>query len=228
MSGKLVIIGTPVGNLEDFSIRSIKALKEAGLILAEDTRRTIVLLNHYEIGKKELISFSQQKERMKSDNIVQRLISGENIALVSDAGMPCISDPGALLVDKCHKNGIEVDVIPGPSAVTIAYSASGWSGAFIFEGFLGRDKKLRRYLRTIKEEKRNIIFYESPFRLIKCLKDILEILDDREVFVAREMTKLHQEFFRGKCSQALEHFKGEIKGEITVIIRGVINDGEVC
>lgn len=228
MSGKLVIIGTPVGNLEDFSIRAIKALKEADLVLAEDTRRTIMLLNHYEIGRKELISFSQQKERMKSDHVLQRLISGENIAMVSDAGMPCISDPGALLVDKCHQNGVEVDIIPGPSAVTIAYSASGLSGSFIFEGFLGRDKKLRRYLRTITEEKRHIIFYESPFRLIKCLKDILFILGDREVFIAREMTKIHQEFFRGKCSQALEHFAGDIKGEITVIIKGVVNDGEVC
>jgi len=220
MSGKLTVVGTPIGHFGDCSQRVLEALKEANTILAEDTRRTIQLLNHFELGKKDLISFSQQKERFKTDGIIEKLKSGEVIALVSDAGMPTVSDPGSLLIAACHKNGIEIDVIPGPSALTVAYAASGFSGPFIFEGFLGRDKKLRRYLRTIKDEKRNVIFYESPFRLCKCLKEILTILGDREVFIAREMTKMHQEYYRGTCTDALEKYQGEVKGEITVIIRG--------
>ncbi len=220
MSGKLVIVGTPIGNFGDCSTRVLEALKESNTILAEDTRRTVTLLNHFQLGKKELISFSQQKERFKTEGIIEKLKANQQIALVSDAGMPTVSDPGSLLIAACHENGIDIDVIPGPSALTVAYAASGFSGPFIFEGFLGRDKKLRRYLRTIKEEKRNIIFYESPFRLVKCLNEILAILGDREVFIAREMTKIYQEFYRGKCSEALQQFQGEIKGEITVIIRG--------
>jgi len=220
MSGKLIVVGTPIGHFGDCSQRILEALKDSDIILAEDTRRTIPLLNHFELGKKELISFSQQKERFKTDGIIEKLKSGEVIALVSDAGMPTVSDPGSLLIAACHKNGIEIDVIPGPSALTVAYAASGFSGPFIFEGFLGRDKKLRRYLRTIKDEKRNVIFYESPFRLCKCLKEILTILGDREVFIAREMTKMHQEYYRGTCTDALEKYQGEVKGEITVIIRG--------
>jgi len=220
MTGKLTVIGTPIGNFGDCSQRVLGSLKEANIILAEDTRRTVVLLNHFQLGKKQMISFSQQKERLKTAPIIQQLQSGHSITLVSDAGMPGVSDPGAYLIDACHKNGIEVDVIPGPSAVTVAYTASGFNGAFIFEGFLGRDKKLRRYLRTIKEEKRHIIFYESPFRLIKCLNNIMNILGDREIFIAREMTKIHQEFFRGTCSQAITKYENEVKGELTVIIKG--------
>ncbi|MFP4461022.1 MAG: 16S rRNA (cytidine(1402)-2'-O)-methyltransferase [Thermotogota bacterium] len=220
MKGQLIIIGTPIGNLSDCSPRVLESLKASDSILAEDTRRTITLLNHFQIGKKNLISFSQQKERQKTEQIIQQLKDGNSFALVTDAGMPSVSDPGAFLIEACHKNGIEVDVIPGPCALTVAYAASGFTGPFIFDGFLGRDKKLRRYLRTIKEEKRNIIFYESPYRLIKCINEIMNILGDRELFIAREMTKMHQEFFRGKCSQALLKFKDEIKGELTVIIKG--------
>src|SRR6056297_1519376 len=220
MNGRLIIVGTPIGNLIDCSERVLETLKTSDTILAEDTRRTITLLNHFQLGKKELISFSQQKEKVKTDQVIQQLRSGKTMVLVSDAGMPCISDPGAYLIDACHDNGIVIDVVPGPSALTVAYAASGFSGPFIFEGFLGRDKKLRRYLRTIKDEKRNVIFYESPFRLCKCLKEILTILGDREVFIAREMTKMHQEYYRGTCTDALEKYQGEVKGEITVIIRG--------
>ncbi|HPF16277.1 MAG TPA: 16S rRNA (cytidine(1402)-2'-O)-methyltransferase [Thermotogota bacterium] len=220
MSGQLTIVGTPIGNFGDCSPRALESLKNADTILAEDTRRTMVLLNHFQLGKKELISFSQQKERLKSEMIIEKLKTGQQIALVSDAGMPCVSDPGSFLVEACYDHGIDVEVIPGPSAFVLAYAASGFGGSFIFEGFLGRDKKLRRYLRTLIGEKRHVIFYESPFRLNKCLSDILNILGDREVFVAREMTKMHQEFFRGKCSQALIKFSDEIKGELTVIIRG--------
>ncbi len=227
MSGQLTIIGTPIGHFGDCSPRVLEALKNSDTILAEDTRRTMVLLNHFQLGKKELISFSQQKERTKSAMIIEKLKSGEQVALVSDAGMPCVSDPGSYLVEACYAHEIDVDVIPGPSAFVLAYAASGFGGSFIFEGFLGRDKKLRRYLRTLIGEKRNVIFYESPFRLNKCLTDIFNILGDREIFIAREMTKLHQEFYRGKCSQALMKFKDEVKGELTVIIRGDVNNGEV-
>jgi 16S rRNA (cytidine1402-2'-O)-methyltransferase len=220
MSGKLVVAGTPIGNMEDCTPRVIDALKSCDFILAEDTRRTIQLLNMLAIGKKEIISFSQQKERLKAEHIIPRLKGGENGVIVSDAGMPCVSDPGSYIISLCHENGIEVDVLPGPSAVTVAYAASGFGGSFIFEGFVGRDKKFRRFLRTITEEKRNIIFYESPYRLNKCLKDVFDILGNREIFVAREMTKLHQEYFRGSCEAAMEHFEGEVKGEVTVIIRG--------
>jgi 16S rRNA (cytidine1402-2'-O)-methyltransferase len=157
---------------------------------------------------------------MKAEHIVPRIKGGENAVIVSDAGMPCVSDPGSYIITLCHENEIEVDVLPGPSAVTVAYAASGFGGSFIFEGFVGRDKKFRRFIRSIIEEKRNIIFYESPFRLNKALKDIYNILGNREIFVAREMTKRHQEYFRGTCEEAMEHFKGEVKGEITVIIRG--------
>ncbi|HOO33770.1 MAG TPA: 16S rRNA (cytidine(1402)-2'-O)-methyltransferase [Thermotogota bacterium] len=225
MNGKLIVAGTPIGNMEDCTVRVVNALKTCDFILAEDTRRTIQLLNMLEIGKKEIISFSQQKERLKAEQIIPRIKNGEKAVIVSDAGMPCVSDPGSYIISLCHKNDIEVDVLPGPSAVTVAYAASGFGGSFIFEGFVGRDKKFRRFIRSVAEEKRNIIFYESPFRLNKCLKDIFEILGNREIFVAREMTKIHQEYFRGTCEEAIEYFKGEVKGELTVIIRGAEQDG---
>jgi len=219
-AGKLIVAGTPVGNLEDMTQRAKKALEEADFILAEDTRRSIKLLNHYAIGKKELISFSQQKERQKTDGIIERIRQGEIACIVSDAGMPCVSDPGSFIVNECYNNDIKVDVIPGPSAFVLAYAASGFSGSFIFEGFIGRDKKFRRFLRKNIEESRHIIFYESPYRLKKVLTDIKAILEERDVFIAREMTKMHQEFFRGSVSDAIAHFNGEVKGEITVIIKG--------
>jgi len=225
-SGNLSLVGTPIGNLEDITLRAIKTIKESDFILAEDTRRTITLLNGLDMGKKEIISFSQQKMLSKTEGILTRIKNGEKAVLVTDAGMPVVSDPGSYIVQRCHEEGIEIDVIPGPSAPICAYAASGFNGSFIFEGFLGRDKKLRRYLRTITEERRMVIFFESPFRLLKTLADILDILGNREVFIAREMTKIHQEFFRGTVQEAIEHFSSsEVKGEITVVLKGVEKDG---
>lgn len=218
--GKLFVVGTPIGNLGDISPRAVETLKNCDIILAEDTRRTIVLLNCFEIGKKELISFSQQKSRYKTDSVINLLKSGKKIALVSDCGMPVISDPGSELLEKCYNEKINVEVIPGPSAVTSAYAVCGFSGPFIFYGFLPRDKKLRRFLRDNIEETKNMIFFDSPFRFAKTLKEMLNILGDRKIFVAREMTKLHQEFFKGKLSDAIEYFGEEILGEITAVLKG--------
>ncbi|PLV59409.1 16S rRNA (cytidine(1402)-2'-O)-methyltransferase [Thermotoga sp. KOL6] len=219
--GKLIILGTPIGNLEDITIRALKTLKEVDLILAEDTRRTMILLNKYKI-KKPLVSFNERNSKRRIKQIIPLLKEGKNVALVSDAGMPVISDPGFNLIEECWKEGIMVDVVPGPSALTSAVAVSGFPGSkFIFEGFLPRGKNRRRLLRTLRDEKRPVVFFESPERLVATLRDILEILGDREIFIAREMTKIHQEFFRGKVSEAIEYFeKKKPLGEITVVLSG--------
>ncbi|MDK2885554.1 MAG: rRNA (cytidine1402-2-O)-methyltransferase [Thermosipho sp. (in: thermotogales)] len=221
MQGKLILIGTPIGNIEDISLRALKVLKEVDLILSEDTRRTLKLLNYYSISK-PIDSFNEHSSMKKKEKILERLKNGEKIAYVSDAGMPVISDPGTDLVNMCHENDIEVDIIPGPSAVLTALAASGYYGnRFLFLGFMPRDKKRRRLLRKIKEgiELTDIfIFFESPERLIKTLKDILNIVGDIEIFVARELTKKFQEFFKGFVSEAIEYFENGVKGEITVIL----------
>ena len=214
-------MGTPIGNLEDITIRALKTLRNVDLILAEDTRRTVILLNKYRI-KKPLLSFNEKNSKRRIKEVLPLLKEGKAVALVSDAGMPVISDPGHNLIEECWKNGVEVDVVPGASALTSAVAVSGFPGSkFIFEGFLPRGKNRRRLLRTLKEERRPVVFFESPERLISTLKDILEILGDREIFIAREMTKMHQEFFRGKVSEAIKHFeKKKTLGEITVILSG--------
>jgi len=214
-------VGTPIGNLEDITIRALKTLRNVDLILAEDTRRTVILLNKYRI-KKPLLSFNEKNSKRRIKEVLPLLKEGKTVALVSDAGMPVISDPGHNLIEECWKNGVEVDVVPGASALTSAVAVSGFPGSkFIFEGFLPRGKNRRRLLRTLKEERRPVVFFESPERLISTLKDILEILGDREIFIAREMTKMHQEFFRGKVSEAIKHFeKKKTLGEITVILSG--------
>ncbi|MCD6551987.1 16S rRNA (cytidine(1402)-2'-O)-methyltransferase [Thermotoga sp.] len=219
--GKLIVVGTPIGNLEDITIRALKTLRNVDLILAEDTRRTVILLNKYRI-KKPLLSFNEKNSKRRIKEVLPLLKEGKTVALVSDAGMPVISDPGHNLIEECWKNGVEVDVVPGASALTSAVAVSGFPGSkFIFEGFLPRGKNRRRLLRTLKEERRPVVFFESPERLISTLKDILEILGDREIFIAREMTKMHQEFFRGKVSEAIKHFeKKKTLGEITVILSG--------
>jgi len=231
LQGKLVIIGTPIGNIEDITLRALKVLKEVDLILSEDTRRTLKLLNYYSISK-PIDSFNEHSSDKKKEKILEKLKKGEEIAYVSDAGMPVISDPGTDLVRMCYENNIEVDVIPGPSAALTALAVSGYYGnRFTFLGFMPRDKKRRRLLRKINEENDLIdlfIFFESPERLVKTLKDILSIIGDVEVFIAREMTKKFQEFFKGFVSEAIEYFGEGVKGEITVIlntskIRGVRN-----
>jgi len=219
--GKLILVGTPIGNLEDISLRAIKTLKEADLILTEDKRVTLKLINHFELGKKELFTFNEANSE-KIMGTVLSLIESHNItALVSDAGMPVLADPGFNLVQRCWENGIPVDVVPGPSALTSALAVSGFPASkFLFLGFLPRDKKLRRLLREIKGFEYPIVFFESPNRIKKTLQEIFDNFGEIEVFVAREMTKLYQEFFKGKISEGIKFFesKEQVKGELTVVI----------
>lgn len=217
----LYIVGTPIGNLDDITLRALKVLKEVDYIFAEDTRRALKLLNFYSI-KKPVDSFNEHSSLKKKNKVLDLLNQGKNIAYISDAGMPVISDPGAELVNMCIENGFKWDVIPGPSAVLTALAASGFYGSrFAFMGFMPRDKKRRRILRKINEVDitETFIFFESPERLLKTLKDIYEILGDVEIFIARELTKIHQEYFKGSIQEALEHFSDGVKGEITIIFK---------
>ncbi|WP_051962579.1 16S rRNA (cytidine(1402)-2'-O)-methyltransferase [Mesoaciditoga lauensis] len=212
----LKIVGTPIGNLADITPRALETLQSVDVILCEDTRQTLKLLKHYSISKK-LISFNDKNSSEKIQKILEELKKGKEYALVSDAGMPVISDPGFNLVDACHENDIEVDVIPGPSAVVSAVAASGLNTShFVFLGFLPRGSKLRRTLKTVSELKMATVFYESPYRLKATLEEICKISPDARVFVAREMTKVHQTFYRGNPCELAE--KVVEKGEISVVV----------
>ncbi|NLY55343.1 MAG: 16S rRNA (cytidine(1402)-2'-O)-methyltransferase [Firmicutes bacterium] len=221
--GRLFICATPIGNLQDITLRCLQVLKEAELIAAEDTRHTRKLLNHYDIGT-PLTSLHEHNERRKSELILQKLLDGKNVAVVSDAGMPGISDPGGLLIAKALAHGIQVEAVPGPSAVITALSLSGLPmERFIFDGFLPRTRKERvKYFEQISGEERTIVFYEAPHRLVDALRDLAEIIPDRPIAVCRELTKQHEEVFRGTVGEALEHFQSQgVKGEITVVLGGV-------
>ncbi|WP_432406307.1 16S rRNA (cytidine(1402)-2'-O)-methyltransferase [Wukongibacter sp. M2B1] len=226
--GKLYICGTPIGNLEDITVRVLNTLKEVDLIAAEDTRHTLKLLNYYEI-KKPLTSYHEHNKEKKGIELINKLIEGENIALVSDAGMPGISDPGEDMVKLCIENYIEVEVLPGASAIITALVASGLSTEkFSFEGFLDRNKKNRRErLKRIKSDDRTLVFYESPHRLKDTLKDMKEVLDDRSIVVARELTKKYEELIRGRISDVINHFKeSPPKGEFVVLVEGSTEEEE--
>lgn len=220
---KLWVVGTPLGNLQDISVRALETLRSIRLIIAEDTRRSVKLINHFSLGEKELISLPQPKMKEKMPFVIQRLQHYQQGAYLTDAGMPGIGDPVADLINDCHRSGISIDILPGPSAPTTAYSVSGFHGSFIFEGFLPRDKKRRRFFRELTMEKRNLVFFESPYRLVNCLSDALTILGNRQVCIARELTKLHQELFWGNLHEAITHFK-EPKGEFTVVMEGARQD----
>ena len=213
-------MASPIGNLEDFSFRGIRTLKEADFILAEDTRRSLILINHYEIGRKAIISFSEQKIERKLVAVIERLRNGENGVLITDAGMPAVADPGSKLMKACHEHRIPVDVIPGPSAVVSAFACSGFSGSFIFEGFLPRAKRLKRLLATFTEEERAIVFFESRYRIKETLGLIEQILGDRQIFIAKEMTKIHQTFYYGRVSEVKAAFEEEAQGEYTIVLGG--------
>lgn len=220
--GKLYICATPIGNLEDITIRVLNTLKEVDLIAAEDTRHSIKLLNHYEINK-PLTSYHEHNKAKKGTVLIDKLLDGQNIALVSDAGMPGISDPGEDIVKLCIENQLEVEVLPGASAIITALVASGISTKkFSFEGFLDRNKKKRRErLKKIKTDDRTLVFYESPHRLIDTLKDMQEILNDRHIAVARELTKKYEEVVRGNISEIINHFKTKSpKGEFVLLVEG--------
>jgi len=222
--GILYICGTPIGNLEDITLRALKILKEVKLIAAEDTRHTKKLLNHYQINTK-VTSYYEYNKFKKSTYLVEILKNGQDIALVSDAGMPGISDPGYVLVNLALKNNIKIIPIPGVSALITALVVSGLPTAkFIFEGFLPRKiKERKRYFKSIENEERTVIFYETPHRLKRALKDMLEIWGDRKIVVARELTKKYEEIIRGKLSRVLSEINAkDIKGEITLVVQGGI------
>jgi len=228
VTGILYICGTPIGNLEDITLRALKILKEVNLIAAEDTRHTLKLLNHYQINTK-ITSYYEYNKFKKAPYLVEILKNGQDIALVSDAGMPGISDPGYVLIDLALKNNIKIIPVPGVSALITALVVSGLpTDKFVFEGFLPRKiKERKRYFKSIENEERTIIFYETPHRLKKALKDMLEILGDRKVVIARELTKLYEEIIRGKLSQVLTEISTkEVKGEITLIVQGGIKKKE--
>ena len=216
------MVSTPIGNLEDITLRALRILKEVDLIAAEDTRRTGLLLKHFGI-ETPLTSYFEGNELKKGEWLMTRLKEGERIALVSDAGTPGISDPGYRLVRLAIENEIPVIPIPGPSAIITALSTSGLpTDAFLFKGFLPHKSKRRReILQEVKEARETLIFYESPHRITQTLNDMVEILGDREMVLARELTKRYEDILRGKVSQIIEQLKGKkLKGEITLIVSG--------
>ena len=219
---KLVIVPTPVGNLEDMTLRGIRTLKEADLILAEDTRTSGILLKHFGIENK-LQPYHKFNEHKTVGRIIERLAAGEKIALVSDAGTPGISDPGFLLARECVKAGIEIECLPGPTALIPAVVASGLPcDRFCFEGFLPQKKGRVSRLAELSEETRTIILYESPYRIVKLLTQVAEIFGaERACAVSREISKIHEETVRGTVGEVLQHFtQNEPKGEFVVIIAG--------
>jgi len=220
--GVLYIVSTPIGNMEDITLRALRILKEVDLIAAEDTRRTGLLLKHFGI-QTPLTSYFEGNELKKRGYILSKLKEDKNIALVSDAGTPGISDPGFRLIQLVIENKISIVPIPGPSAVVTALSVSGLpTDAFLFKGFLPhKSKKRRDLLKELEKVRETLILYESPHRLSETLKDILEILGDREIVLTRELTKVYEEILRGKVSQ-IQNLIGErkLKGEITLVVEG--------
>ena len=216
--GILYIVATPIGNLEDITIRAINILKEVDCIAAEDTRHTLKLLNHLEISK-PLISYHRHNEETKSDILLEKLKNGENIALVSDAGTPGICDPGEEIICKCIEEKIKIVPIPGACAIVNALICSGLdTKKFLFLGFLSINKKIRKEeLEKIKNSQETIIIYEAPHKLKETLKDLSNILENRKITIARELTKIHEEFVRGTAKELLETFQ-EVKGEMVLII----------
>ena len=221
--GKLYVVPTPVGNLEDMTLRAIRVLKEADLILAEDTRTSGILLKHFDI-KNALQSHHKFNEHQTVENVVGRLKAGETIALISDAGTPGISDPGFLVVRECVKNGIEVQTLPGATAFVPALVSSGLpDDRFCFEGFLPQKKGRQTRLNALAGETRTMIFYESPFRLLKTLQQFAEVFGaERPVSVCREISKIHEESVRGSLREVIAHVtETEPRGEIVIVVGGV-------
>ena len=222
MSGTLYVVGTPIGNLSDWSPRAVETLGAVDFIAAEDTRVTLKLLNHFEI-KKEMVSYYEHNRRERGEIITSRIAAGENCAIVTDAGMPAISDPGQDLVHLCHLQGIPVVSVPGPVAFATALAVSGMeSGRFTFEGFLSVNKKSRRdHLEELKDEKRTMIFYEAPHKFLNTITDLHRVFGDREIAIVRELTKVHEQVVRTTLAQAEKDYtENKIKGEIVLIVAG--------
>jgi len=219
---RLFIVPTPIGNLKDLTLRALDLLREVDLILAEDTRKTRILLNHYEVEKK-ILSFHAYNEHKIVNALVDRIKKGESMALVTDAGTPSISDPGYLLVRSCLNNHVDVECLPGPTAFIPALVNSGLpNDRFCFEGFLPHKKGRKKRLAKLKDETRTMIFYESPHRILKTLQNLAEYLgDDRESSISRELTKIHEENIRGTLSDLIEYYQNNtVKGEFVIVVKG--------
>ncbi len=228
MSGKLYLCGTPIGNLEDITFRVLETLKSCDVVYAEDTRHSIRLLNHFEISK-PLHSYHDHNQEQAGNEIISKVQKGEKVALITDAGMPGISDPGENLVVKCIESDTPFEIIPGVTAFSMALVGSGFStGQFVFEGFLSRDKRQKRkHIERLKYERRTLLFYESPHRLKETLRLLFEGLGDRKAVVARELTKKFETFQRGNLSELMEFYdSGTIKGEIVIVLEGSETDAE--
>lgn len=222
MKGKLYVVGTPIGNLSDFSPRAAETLEAVDFIAAEDTRVTLKILNRFSI-KKEMVSYYEHNKRERGEVICSRILAGENCAIVTDAGMPAISDPGQELVAQCAEYGIDVVAVPGPTAFATALAVSGMdTGRFTFEGFLSVSKKSRfEHLDEVKDEKRTMVFYEAPHKLANTLRDMYAAFGNRKIAIVRELTKVHEEVIRTTLKDAVEAYgDGSLKGEIVLIIEG--------
>ncbi len=220
--GILYVVGTPIGNLSDLSPRAAQTLEDVDFIAAEDTRVTVKLLNHLGI-KKPMVSYFEHNKQFKGELICERILQGESCAVVTDAGMPCISDPGEELVRQCAERGIRTEVVPGPSAVISALCVSGLStGRFTFEGFLSVNKKSRKeHLESLLQEKRTMVFYEAPHKLANTLKDFYTAFGDRKLTIVREITKLHEDVIRTTTKEAAELYAdGSLKGEMVLVLEG--------
>ena len=224
--GILYLVATPIGNLNDITLRAIEVLKQVDIIAAEDTRHTLKLLNHLNI-KKTLISYYREIEKTKSEILIKKILEGKNIALVSDAGTPAISDPGEEIVSEAIKNNIEIHPIPGACAFVNALICSGLNTReFIFIGFLPtNNKEKKEKLNKLKNENKTLIFYESPHKIKITLENMLEIFGNRKIVLAKEISKIHEEFIRGTIDEVLEKSK-EIKGEIVILIEGTKQEDE--
>lgn len=227
MSGILYVIGTPIGNMDDITLRQLDTLSNVDFICAEDTRVSVKLLNRYEI-KKQLVSFHEHSSKADAQRIIDRILNGENCGIVTDAGMPCISDPGEVLVKMCAENSIEVKVVPGPSAVVSAVAVSGLSTRrFTFEGFLPVPKKERaERLELLRNETAVMVFYEAPHKLKTTLSDLCEFFGgERHISLCRELTKIHEEVLRLTLSEAVQYYsENEPKGEFVLVLEGMKAD----
>ncbi len=229
MSGKLYVVGTPIGNLNDFSPRAAETLKSVDFIAAEDTRVTIKLLNHFDIHK-PMVAYFEHNKKERGNTVLERILAGENCAIVTDAGMPAISDPGEDLIRAAHQNGVAVESVPGPTAFATALAISGMpSGRFCFEGFLSVNKPQRmKHLNEVKNESRTMIFYEAPHKLVRTLADMLECFGDRNIAIVREITKIHETVMKTTFSEALQFYQAqEPRGEYVLIIEGASEQAKV-
>ncbi len=228
MSGRLYVVGTPIGNLSDFSPRAVETLKSVDFIAAEDTRVTVKLLNRFDIHT-PMVSYHKYNSIERGEEICSRLLSGESCAIVTDAGMPCISDPGEPLVKSCGEMGIEVCAVPGPTAAMSALAISGLpTGRFTFEGFLSVNKLSRReHLNSLVKERRTMIFYEAPHKLPNTLTDMYAAFGDRRISIVRELTKIHEQVIRTTLREAAEKYTdGSLKGELVLVIEGAAEKEE--